>query len=440
MVPAQREPGRRRWLMLVLGTGAQTVACVFVYGVPYLVPQLRETEHLSLARAGVVVACPTIGLVLALVGWGALADRYGERLVLGGGLLLSAGLLCGSRLTHGAVVLGVTFVLAGAAGASVFAASGRVVMGWFSRRERGLAMGIRQISTPLGMGIAALLVPPLAEHVGLRATVQVIAAMMAAVAVAAGLLVADPPRPATAVAVAVGGGVDGAAGTGAGLRGTSAANPYRSSVLWRIHGASALLVWPQFTLSAFGLLFLVDVRGWSATSAGQLMAVGQAFGAGSRIGAGVWSDRLGSRLRPMRRLAGATGVLLVALGLAALRPSWVSDALLVMACGLTASSNGLSFTATAERAGPHWAGRALGVQNTGQNVVGSLTPPVVGWLVGATDYTAGFLLAAALTGVAILVIPVRSAASSTGWETGGAGGGTDRIPAPAPVAMRGSGR
>ncbi|MCK9877527.1 MFS transporter [Frankia sp. Ag45/Mut15] len=399
------DPGRRRWLMLVLGTGSQTVACAFVYGVPYLVPQLRDGERLSLAQAGLVVGAPTLGLVLALVGWGALADRYGERLVLGGGLLLSALLLCGVRFTHGAVALGVVFVLAGAAGASVFAASGRVVMGWFSRRERGLAMGVRQISTPLGMGIAALLVPPLAERFGLRTTVLVLAAMMAAVAVTAGLLVVDPPRP-----------VGAAAGPGGGR----AVNPYRGAVLWRIHGASALLVWPQFTISAFGLLFLVDVRGWSATSAGQVMALGQALGAASRIGTGVWSDRVGSRLRPMRQLAAATGVLLVALGLAALRPSAVSDLLLVAACGLTASTNGLSFTAIAERAGPLWAGRALGVQNTGQNVVGSLAPAAVGWLVGATDYTAGFLLSAALAGLAIGVIPAGSAAPGAGWESGGA--------------------
>ncbi|MCK9893554.1 MFS transporter [Frankia sp. AgB32] len=387
--------GNLRWLMLALGTGAQTAACVFVYGIPYLVPQLRAADRLTLAEAGIVVACPTVGLVLALIGWGALADRYGERVVLGSGLLGSAVLLAAARATHGAPALGAVFVLAGAAGASVFAASGRVVMGWFSQRERGLAMGIRQISTPLGMGIAALLVPPLAERLGARLTVQVIAVLMGAVAVCVILFVVDPPRP------------PAAAGAG------RAASPYRSAGLWRVHGASALLVWPQCTISAFGLVFLVDVRHWDVTTAGQVMAAGQALGAAGRITAGVWSDHLGSRLRPMRMLAAANGVLLAVLGGAALWPSWPCDVLLVVACGLTASTNGLSFTATAELAGPSWAGRALGAQNTGQNVTASLTPPVVGWLIGAADYPAGFFLAAALAAVAILIVPVAATPRAT---------------------------
>ena len=35
---------------------------------------------------GLLVACPTAGLLLTLVAWGAAADRFGERLVLASGL------------------------------------------------------------------------------------------------------------------------------------------------------------------------------------------------------------------------------------------------------------------------------------------------------------------------------------------------------------------
>jgi hypothetical protein len=41
-----------------------------VYGVPYLAATLRSAEHLTLTEVGVLVACPTAGLVLALVAWG----------------------------------------------------------------------------------------------------------------------------------------------------------------------------------------------------------------------------------------------------------------------------------------------------------------------------------------------------------------------------------
>src|SRR5450631_1444355 len=49
----------------------------------------------------------------------------------------------------------------GRAGGSVFAASGRLILGWFARAERGLAMGIRQSAQPLGVAIAAVTLPTL---------------------------------------------------------------------------------------------------------------------------------------------------------------------------------------------------------------------------------------------------------------------------------------
>ncbi|MFE0464540.1 MFS transporter [Kitasatospora sp. NPDC058965] len=379
---------RRRWLMLALGVAAQTVACLFVYGVPYLVPVLRGgPAHLSLARAGLVVACPTVGLLGSLVAWGALADRRGERVVLSSGLGLGAVLLLVAATVRGPVLLGGVFVLAGAACAAVFSASGRLVMGWFAVAERGLAMGVRQTSTPLGLGLAAATWPPLAARGGPRLALLCTGVLIAVVAVLLALLLVDPPR---------------AGGAVAGERGGS---PYRTAALWRIHAAGALLVWPQFTAGAFGLVLLVDVRHWQPTAAGQLMAVGQLLGAAARVGAGRWSDRVGSRVRPMRQLALATAVLVLVLALCARWPSALTDVVLVLACGLTASTNGLSFTATAERAGPAWSGRALGVHNTGQNLVASLAPPLTGALIGWAGYPWAFALAAVLAGAAVGVTP-----------------------------------
>ena len=75
-------PDRRRWLILFAGLIALTAGCTFQYGIAYLIPALRQDGY-SLELAGVLVACPTVGLLLTLIGWGAAADRYGERVVLG---------------------------------------------------------------------------------------------------------------------------------------------------------------------------------------------------------------------------------------------------------------------------------------------------------------------------------------------------------------------
>src|SRR5882757_3611069 len=134
-----------------------------------LVPALRADEHLSLLGASIVVAAPTAGLLLTLIAWGAAADRFGERIVITSGLALATAFLALASMTHGPVLLCALLALAGAGGASVNAASGRVVMGWFTREERGLAMGARQTAQPLGVAIAAVTLPPLAHAHGIDA-------------------------------------------------------------------------------------------------------------------------------------------------------------------------------------------------------------------------------------------------------------------------------
>ena len=144
----------RRWIILLTGLVAMTAGCTFQYGLAYMIPALRQ-QGLSLELASTLVACPTIGLLLTLIAWGAAADRWGERVVLATGLALAGVALGIAAAVHGAVGLGICLAVGGAAGGSVFAASGRLILGWFARHERGLAMGIRQSAQPLGVALAA---------------------------------------------------------------------------------------------------------------------------------------------------------------------------------------------------------------------------------------------------------------------------------------------
>src|SRR6478672_2595530 len=155
----------RRWIVLAVGTFAQAATCSFIYGIPMLVPALRA-DGLSLFAAGVLVSAPMAGLLLTLIAWGAAADRFGERIVIGTGVGAAAVLLLGAVLVRGTVGLAIALALAGASGASVNAASGRMVMGWFPPHERGLAMGTRQTAQPLGVAVAALALPSLGREFG----------------------------------------------------------------------------------------------------------------------------------------------------------------------------------------------------------------------------------------------------------------------------------
>lgn len=131
---------------------------------------------------------------------------------------------------------------------------------------------------------------------------------------------------------------------------------YRTPFLWRVHAASGLLIVPQFAVAAFSFDYLVSIRGWATGSAGVLL------GAASAV---------------------------------------------------SVSTNGLSNTAVTERAGPAAAGRVMGAQNSGQNLVGAATPPLLGALIvaagaGAAGYALAFAVGAVAAAAAVPCIPVRS--------------------------------
>lgn len=377
--------------MLAIGLFATLFANVFINGVAFLIPTLHSDFGLDLARAGLISAMPKFGMVLTLIAWGYLVDRAGERFVLWVGSALTAAAALGAALSHSLLVIAVFLFLGGMAAASSNAASGRLVVGWFPAEQRGLAMGIRQTAQPLGVGLGALVMPRLAQSHGIGAALLFPAAVCALAAVVCAVAVADPPRPPRSEAPA-----------------EDLANPYRGSpLLWRIHAVSVLLVIPQALVWTFALVWLMTERGWSPAAAGTLVMVTQILGALGRIAAGRWSDRVGSRLRPIRIIAVAAAASMLLLGLTDALGSVWSIAVLVVASVVTVTDNGLAFTAIAEIAGPFWSGRALGAQNTSQLLATGLTPPLFGALIGATGYPVAFAVCALFAVAAAPLVPVE---------------------------------
>jgi hypothetical protein len=122
----------------------------------------------------------------------------------------------------------------------------------------------------------------------------------------------------------------------------------------------------------------------------------------------------------MRILAVTTGIALQALAGAAVLRSPVAVVILLV-CGVVAvSTNGLAATAIAEYAGSAWAGRALGIQNTGQNALAAATPPVLALSIGAIGFGGSFAIVALFPLVAAFVVPV--AAEASGDASGDASG------------------
>lgn len=380
--------------MLALSTLGQSASSAVVNGPVFLIPVWHD-QGMSLFTAGLLGALPLVGSTCTLILWGMVVDAVGERFVLLSSLLGSAiALGFGAAFADSTTLLGLGLLLAGAAAAGTSSASGRLVVGWFPPRRRGTAMGIRQMSQPVGVAAAALLVPVLASRYGVATALAALAllALVAAASCTIGIL--DPPRPPRTEA-------------------EPHSNPYLGNRhLVRVHLASVLLVVPQFAVWTFMLVWLQVGRDWSPETAGSLVAAAQILGALGRIAAGTLSDLVGSRVRPMAWVAAAAAATMGSLGLAIDRDWLVAVPLMMLASVVTVADNGLAFTEVAEYAGPYWGGRTLGLQNTGQYLTASAVPPTIGAVIPLWGYGAAFGLTGLFPLLALVLIP-RSRPTST---------------------------
>ncbi|MEV4646680.1 MFS transporter [Saccharopolyspora sp. NPDC049357] len=387
--PITRAPNR--WLMLAISMFAQLAATVFTNAPPALIPNLHFERGLSLSQTGLIAAAPLAGTMCTLIIWGAIVDRIGERVSLLIGLSMLAISAGAAALADSLVLLAVLLFLGGAAGASTNSASGRVVSGWFPPQRRGMAMGIRQTAQPLGVGLTAVLVPNLVEARGLAVTMLTVAAVCALAAVLVAAMIVDPPRPSMAESRRTGHG----------------ANPYRGDrTLLRIHGVSIALTVPQQTVWTYMLVWLIATQHWSTAAASALVGTTQLLSALSRVGAGIWSDRIGSRVRPIRYFAFGSAIAMG--GLAVFSGTPLALTFMIVASIIAVAHNGLAFTAVAEIASPHWSGRAMGAQNTGQFLTATAVPPVMGALIAVAGYPIAFAVAGCFALLAVPVVPARN--------------------------------
>lgn len=363
---------RGRWTALALVWMAQGAGAAVFLGIPAIGPQVGDAFGLGLRELAVSFGALTLGAGVSVVGWGAMADRVGERRVIVSGLALAAASLGLLSLSGSGLQVPILLALAGVGSASASAASSRSVVAWFGPSERGFAMGIRQAALPLGAGGAAIALPALAAHGSARSSLEALAGVCA---VTSALVMA-------------------------GLRehGDSAVRPVtqagwvlRDRGVRRIVAASALLSIPQLGLSSFLVLFLVHAHGWTVARAAFMLAAIQLAGAGVRPLVGRLSDlHGGDRLDLIARLAAVEMLALLGLALAA-RSDGVPLVAAVAAAGVAALCwNGLAAVAAGERAPPGRMGAALGWQASAVFLGGAVTAPLVALVASAASWTAAF--------------------------------------------------
>jgi sugar phosphate permease len=374
-----------RWVVLAAGTFAQASFSASSVGLPALGPALKSGYGLTLGETGVVLAGIGIGMLFTLLPWGLVADRVDERWVIATGLTGAAAMLAVTSATHGFGTVTAALVGVGALGASVNAASGRAIMAWFPRSELGLALGIRQTAIPIGGAIGAGLLPVLASAGGTRL---------------AFLFLGGACVTGAAVAAAF---VRGGSGSAAGQELGEVSGPLRDERMWLLGTGTGLYLLAQVGITGFVVLFLHEHRHVSTHAAAAVLVAINVLAVAARIGSGRISDRLGSRLGPLRTIGVALALCTAGVAAAADAPLALAIALFVVAGVLSMAWNGLAYASAAEMAGAARTGAALGLQQTLLGVVVAGAPPVVA-AVATHSWRLAFLLAAAGPALGVLIL------------------------------------
>jgi sugar phosphate permease len=330
-----------------------------------------------------VLAATGIGMLFTLLPWGLVADRVDERWVIATGLTGAAGALVVTSQTHSYAGVTIALVATGALGASVNAASGRAIMAWFPATELGLALGIRQTAIPIGGALGAALLPVLASAGGTHLAFLFLAGSSATGAIVAAAFVRG-----------------GAAGK---PEIEDVSQPLRDPHMWLLGTGTGFYLTAQIGITGFVVLFLHEERQLSTHAAARVLVAINVLAIGARIASGRISDRLGSRLRPLRTIGVALAAFTAATAVATQAPLALLVSLFVIAGVLSMSWNGLAYAAAAEAAGPGRTGAALGFQQTLLGVVVAGAPPLVA-AIATHSWRAAFLFAAAGPALGVLVL------------------------------------
>ena len=356
--------------MLAAGTFAQSSFAAIGVGLPAIAPAIRDAFGLSLAQVGAVLSGHWLGTLVTLLPWGFLTDRIGERIVLVAGMGVCGALLVVAGQAQTFWQLYALLFLAGAAGASVNAATGRAVMGWFEASQRGLALGIRQAAVPIGGLFGALVLPQFSVH-----HAYALLGFFCLLGAAGGAIFLREPASLP-------------------LEVRDVEWSLRDHRLWRLSAVAGLYVVPQMAILSFAVLYLHDERGLGKGEAAAVLGAIQVGAIVLRIAAGRWSDKLRSRTVPLARIGIAVSASLAIATALLNAPLVLLVPAFVVAGSLTMAWNGVAFAAVAELGGRARSGAALSIQQTVLSIGGVAAPLAFAAVVTAGSWSLAYALAA----------------------------------------------
>lgn len=356
-------------------------------------PLFRTTGtlgKLSESDVALLVAVPVIVGSLGRIPVGALADRFGGRIMfpLISAFTIVPVLFIGFFGLHSfaALLLGGFFL---GLGGTVFAVGVPFVNAWFPPERRGLAIGVFGAGMG-GTAISALTTVKLFTNVGEKSPFLITAVALGAYAVAGWLFLRDAP---------------GHAAPSGTLLSRLVANA-RLPISWQACALYAVSFGGYVAFSVYLPSYLKIAYGLGAADAANRMAGFVVVAVLMRPVGGWLSDRLG----PIRVLSVGYGVVIIGAAVAATNPLLEhvgTVAFLGMAAAL-GSGSGATFALVARVTDPSRVGGVTGLVGAAGGLGGFLPPLVMGYIYGRTDsYAIGLVLLSVTAGLALLLTLTR---------------------------------
>jgi MFS family permease len=296
----QRHPIHYGWIVLAMGTlsvfGALGLAR---FGYTTILPAIQSDLSLTNEQAGRLASVNLAGYLLMSVAGGALASRYGARMVVTLGLILTG---LGMLFTGWAGSFSALLVWRGLTGLGSGAAN-IAVMGlwaaWFSDQKRGLASGIAVSGSSLALIGTGLIVPHLLTLYGLgawRTCWFLFGALTLALAAGSFFFIRNHPRDAGLNAIGAIAPVPRAPDAMAlPAKRPSLKQVYRSAPVWRLGMVYVAFGFSYIIYITFFIKHLVAGGGYTQTLAGGLFMTMGWFSLLCGLLWGSVSDRIGRR-------------------------------------------------------------------------------------------------------------------------------------------------
>ncbi|WP_448505423.1 MFS transporter [Immundisolibacter sp.] len=398
---------RNAWTMLallILGQIAMSSSS-YLWGplAPFLVAELSVNK----AQFGAVQSAFYVVGALMAVPAGVLADRFDGRWLLLACLLAMAIPL--AFLSRANTLLAVT-VLAGLCGlgnGAINQVGARGVLHWFPLQRRATAMGLRQTGNMLGAALAAAALPGLAQWLGWRTAVLLVAAGAGLAAVLSGLFYRERPVDLASAPAPTRPGLKAVAG-----------QLFRNRPFVRLLLLAPFIAYAQIAMTTFFVLFLTDRQGIAAAAAGSLLSGALLAAALGRVAWGAIADRffVHSRSRCLAVVMALTALAAAALALSPRGGPLILPALVGLLYGFCAMGwQGLLMIVIAESVGIAVTGTAVGLLINvawGGFVLG---PVAFGALADGLGYSTAWASVATVSALCALALwlaaPVSDAAS-----------------------------